>query len=194
MTLYQNKYRVESTRLKGWDYSSNGYYFVTICTLNRVCYFGEIVSGEVNLSKAGELARDLLIQIPDYFPNFRIDEFIIMPNHVHGILIIDNDLSKNTNQEIVNCVTTNAKEKGGVTGQNNPMLSQDSLSKAIRWYKGRSKHEIGKFNPEFFWQKRFHESIIKDEQGLDAVRQYIIQNPLAWEDDKENPVHYIKGN
>lgn len=88
MTKYKDKYRVESTRLPAWDYRNAGWYFVTICTQGKVCYFGHIVDGEMQLSAIGEKAYQYFMVIPQHFPNATVDEFVIMPNHVHAIIII----------------------------------------------------------------------------------------------------------
>ena len=79
-----------SNRLKHYDYSENGYYFVTICTYNRECFFGEIAEGEMENNKIGELAEKLWLQIPEHFRGVELDEYVIMPNHIHGIVVINN--------------------------------------------------------------------------------------------------------
>ena len=87
-SLFRAKYRIKSARLVGWDYSSPGYYFVTICTHERQPYLGEIVDGAMRLSKIGVMAEQFFIEIPGHFPNADVDEFVVMPNHVHGIIVI----------------------------------------------------------------------------------------------------------
>jgi REP element-mobilizing transposase RayT len=89
MTLYKNKYRIESARHPNWDYSANGWYFITICTQNRQYFFGNIQNGIMDLSIAGKIAQKLWGDIPDRFPHVQLNAFIVMPNHIHGILIID---------------------------------------------------------------------------------------------------------
>ena len=86
---YKGKYRVDSTRLPAWSYATSGQYFVTICTDGRKCFFGEVVGGEMQLSQVGEIAQELWSKIPTHFSNCDIDVFCIMPNHIHGILIIN---------------------------------------------------------------------------------------------------------
>ena len=85
---FLNKYRIESARLKNWDYSSPGYYFITICTKNREFYFGDVKNNKMILSPMGKIAYDYWLKIPEHFPHVASDEFIVMPNHVHGILKI----------------------------------------------------------------------------------------------------------
>lgn len=99
--LYKNKYRIPSARLKNWDYRNNGEYFITICTGNKKHYFGKVVNGKMQLSDIGKLAYQFWAEIPQHFPFIKLGEFIIMPNHTHGILIMNNDndieLTKDTN-------------------------------------------------------------------------------------------------
>jgi len=91
MTLFANKYRIDSARLKGWDYSSPGYYFITICTKNRECVFGNTSNGKMILSDIVKTADNCWCEIPRHFPFVKLDEYVVMPNHVHGIIIIENN-------------------------------------------------------------------------------------------------------
>jgi putative transposase len=86
---FRNKYRIKSARHPNWDYANNAAYFVTICTKGRECYFGEIANGQMKLSDIGKIAFDCWIEIPKHFPFVKLDALVIMPNHVHGIIIID---------------------------------------------------------------------------------------------------------
>jgi putative transposase len=86
---FLNTYRIPSARLSNWDYSSNAAYFLTICTANRQHYFGEIINSEMQLSKIGEYATECWMNIPSHFPYFYLDEWVVMPNHVHGIVLIE---------------------------------------------------------------------------------------------------------
>ncbi|HRP69197.1 MAG TPA: hypothetical protein PLY93_06675, partial [Turneriella sp.] len=164
MTLFRNKYRVESARLKGYDYSSPGFYFVTICTKNREHFFGEIKNNVMNFSNMGQIATKFWREIVDHFPHVKLDEFIIMPNHLHGIIQIYHD-----GRDAINRVSTDLK------------IENPSLSKIIRWYKGRSTFEIRKsICHDFAWQSRFHDHIVRNEQSLNQIRLYIQQNPFHW--------------
>jgi len=88
MTKFKNKYRIESTRLAGWDYTSAGWYFVTICTKNHVCLFGDIIDGTMHLSPIGEIVAEEWQKTPKIRPNVKLDKWVIMPNHLHGIVVI----------------------------------------------------------------------------------------------------------
>ncbi len=99
MTLYKNKYRIESGRLQKWDYSWPGYYFITICIKDRQCLFGKISNDKMELSDFGKIAEKYWEQIPEHFNNIKLDEYVIMPNHIHGILIIKNNPNNMTNRD-----------------------------------------------------------------------------------------------
>jgi Transposase IS200 like. len=179
MTLFNNKYRIESARLKGYDYSSSGEYFVTICAGGMIEYFGNVVNGEIKRNDVGEIAHQMWMEIPNHNKNVMTDEFIIMPNHVHGIIVLcENDHGR----DAINRVST-----GGTTKSKNPMLMRQSLPYIIRQYKGRVSFEIHKTNSEFSWQSRFYDHIIRDEKGLNAIREYIHNNPAQWEYDRNDP-------
>ncbi len=100
MKKYQNKYRTSSTRLQTWDYGNNGAYFITICTNNREPYFGEIVGGVMQLSKIGKIGEQNWLEIPNHFAFIELGNFVVMPNHVHGILIIDKNEPNNVGDNV----------------------------------------------------------------------------------------------
>jgi putative transposase len=177
--------------MPGWDYGRNGIYYITICTSGRKCYFGDIVDKMVRLSNSGMLADRYWLEIPDYFHYVKPDQYIIMPNHIHGILEI-----YKYKRDAIHRVSTvdnhqdRNKEKGGITGTNNPML-YDNLSRVIRWYKGRVTHEIRKYRKDFYWQSGFYDSIIRDANALKNIRIYIKNNPGNWTRDDINPENEI---
>lgn len=199
---FQNKYRISSARLQSWDYSKNGAYFITICTQNREHFFGKIVNQEMQLYELEKLAQQFWLEIPNYFPFIELGNFVVMPNHVHGILIINNPVetrfiaSDNEINHEINFVIeketrliASLQEKisdkniGGFSGNKNPML-QHNISKIIRWYKGRCSYESRKIDSNFGWQSRFYDHIIRNSKSFDTIQNYIIENPLKWENDK----------
>ena len=107
MTLFKNKYRIESTRLNGWDYRNPGYYFVTICTKNREPYFGRVVHGGTVLSPVGKISAQCWRDIPRHHAGVELDEFVIMPDHMHGIVVLckgeTNDVGDLTKGRVVGC-------------------------------------------------------------------------------------------
>ena len=116
MERFQNKYRIQSARLKNWDYGRNASYFVTICTDKRKCYLGEIKNGEMVLSETGKLARRMLLQIPEQYNYAFTDEFIVMPNHVHAIVII-NKIDDVQDKDVENNDDTHRREAINYTGR-----------------------------------------------------------------------------
>jgi putative transposase len=187
---FKGKYRGQTFRLKNWDYSSQGLYFITICTQDRENYFGEIRSGEICLSDIGEIAEKCWVEIEKQFDFIRLDEFVIMPNHVHGILEIWN--SECGNDNVYNCrgainraPTIVNPINGGFAGDKNPMFHKN-ISRVIRWYKGRCSFEMRKLNSSFKWQSLFHDHVIRNEALFQRIRQYIKDNPKNWSEDTFN--------
>jgi len=195
---YRNIYRVRSSRASWWNYANNAAYFVTICTKDRLCFLGDIKRGIVRLSDLGEIACERWHEIPMHFPFVKLGEFVVMPNHIHGIIIIDksyeDDSPRANNSKIVEKGLIPSLQSGqsfvpyrsgGVTGSKNPMFHMN-LSRIIRWYKGVVTFESRKTNPAFGWQFRFHDRIIRDMRNLDRVSSYIANNPAKWHTDKLN--------
>ena len=165
MERFQNKYRVESTRLKEWDYSNPWWYYVTINTKEHKEYFGRVENEIMVLNEIGKTADIYWKQIPIHFANVELDYFVVMPNHIHGIVII------NTLVE---------------TGHAPSLRNKPTLSNIIGSFKSavaKRVHELGYSN--FSWQTRFFDRIIRDERELYNVRKYIEQNPLKWGLEKE---------
>ena len=208
MTLFKNKYRVESTRLPNRDYSQNGWYFVTICTYEREWLFGDVVNGQVHLSTIGQIAQKFWAEIPQHSKNTYIDAYVIMPNHVHGIIVIDNPESKeiSPSKDVTQCrdVPWNVSTKSDAD-DNSTKLDDDlddtdvyqnlskmspkagSLSVIIRSYKAAVTRWCNMNGyPNFAWQQRFFDKIIRADGSVDNIREYIINNPLKWDYDKNN--------
>jgi len=164
--LFRNKYRIDSTRLKGWDYSWPGYYFVTICTKDRANFFGAVENKKMYLSEIGKIVENEWLKTGQIRKNVKLDKFVVMPNHIHGILVIDD---------------VEAPSRGASTAALNPHHHPEwkpgSLGSIINQFKSACTKKICKINPSFAWQSRFHDHIIRDETSLDNIRQYIIDNP-----------------
>jgi len=175
MEKYQGKYRIPSARWAAWDYASNAAYFITICTAQREHYFGTVVSGVMELTPVGQSALDCWNEIPAHFPFIVLDEFVVMPNHVHGILVIDKPAVETQNFASLRASLPSAPNKFGPQSQN--------LASVVRGYKiGVTKYarqnEIG-----FAWQDRYHDHVIRNEKEYQRIRQYICDNPRKWADD-----------
>jgi REP element-mobilizing transposase RayT len=210
---FNGKYRIASARLQNWDYGSDGAYFATICCKDRNHFFGECEDGKMKLSTEGAIVQGFWYEIPKHFPFVVLGEFIVMPNHIHGILILDkeryemnmkqNDESNGESVETRQCLclvsTTNTtKTLDETTTNNSPDMNKtfgqnrfqnqgkDTVSSIIGSYKSVCSKHIRKTFPsiEFGWQARFWDNIIRDGQSFENISQYIINNPKTWEDDK----------
>jgi REP element-mobilizing transposase RayT len=168
--LYKNKYRIESTRLKDWDYSIPWWYYITICTKNNRYHFGKIKNGKMILNKLGEMVEEEWTRTKTLRSQVDLDYYVVMPNHIHGIVIIEG-----SEHQIV--VETH-RDASLRTIKNN-------LSDIIRGFKGSVTKRIrSKGYLNFACQPRFYDHIIRNENDLYRIRTYIQNNPLKWELDE----------
>lgn len=175
---FQGRYRVESTRLQNRNYAANGSYFVTICTSDRLHFFGDVITGNMQLSTIGEIAQQFWAEIPNHFTYTYTDIYVVMPNHVHGIIVID----RPTNVETCH----GASQSNDEFNKFSP-LKRNSLQAIINAYKSSVTRWCRKNGYEnFAWQPRFYDHIIRADGSLDRIREYIINNPIKWDKDKNN--------
>jgi putative transposase len=240
MDKYQNKYRIASARAQWWDYGWNGAYFITICTRNREHYFGEIENGKMVLSPMGIIADILWHEIPNHASFVELGDFVVMPNHIHGILILDkpnggndnvvadndnvvtdnNNVVANNDIDIgIGMVETGHAETGHVetghletghaetghleTGhalslqtsdhRSNPTvigqkrfqhIGKNTVSSIIGSYKSAVTKHGNRLGLENGWQSRFHDYIIRNNAEYQYISNYIINNPVKWQEDK----------
>jgi len=202
---FENKYRIETTRLKGWDYGKNGYYFVTICTKDRIPYFGNVINGKVELSEIGKIAFDELQKTPEIRKdmNVTLGEFVIMPNHIHCIIIIGENEYNTNRRDAMRCdnncrdamrCDNNCRDAmhgderrdamHGVSTTNKFGPQSKNLPSIIRGFKSAVTKRAKIINPDFSWQRNYYEHIIRDEKSFKTILEYIINNPLKWNEDK----------
>lgn len=179
--LYQKKYRIPSTRLPERDYSS-GDYFITICTKDKECFFWEIIDGKMQLNELWNIVNTYRLEIPNHFPNVILDEFIIMPNHIHGILFIEKIFNKPVETQNI----ASPKYNTSLQNENKFWPQTKNLWSIIRWFKSAVTTYSKIHNINFWRQSRFYEHIIRNEKELNIVREYIINNPLAFDINAEN--------
>lgn len=194
-----------SIRAKGYDYSQDGAYFVTICAQNKQCLFGNIAKGEMELNESGKMVSDHWVSLKNRFPNIEIDEFVVMPNHFHGIIVICSvgaglvpalpesgifpKSQKGTDWQGGNTEADNAKMRAGTRPA---PTNNNTVGDIIRVFKSLTMGEYiknvkaGKFPPfeKMIWQRNYYEHIIRDDDDLDRIREYIINNPINWEIDE----------
>ncbi len=186
-----NKYNRQSIRLKGYDYSSPGEYFITICTHNRKHIFGNVADGEMRLNEYGVVARDFWCQIPKRYGNVILDEFVVMPNHFHGIIGIEYKFEQNP----VGAIHELPLRDGFKINSKNEQMKRRKmlLPKIIGWYKMNVSKQVNILlgnTGRRFWQRNYYEHIIRNDKSLHHIRDYIINNPTKWEEDR----FYCKGN
>ena len=155
-------------RLEGYDYSRSGYYFVTICTHQREEWFGQVESGEMILNQYGEIVNHGWNDLPNHYLNCLLDTFVIMPNHIHGIIVID------------------SKNRVGNGLKPFPTYGLSEIMRGFKTFSSRRINEMIKEGSKFQWQKSFYDHVIRNERSLDHLRQYIQNNPLKWDLDIEN--------
>jgi REP element-mobilizing transposase RayT len=179
MKFDPEKHHRRSIRLKNYDYSQLGYYFLTICTYKRQSWFGEIKNNRMYLNQIGKIVAEEWINTRKIRPKFQLDEWIIMPNHLHGIVIIDEN------------ILGLGERNRDILGARNAPLRQEpnSISSFVAGFKSAVTKRINllRNNRDIpIWQRNYYESIIQDEQSLLAIQEYILNNPCQWEKDPDN--------
>lgn len=198
----RNIHHRRSIRLKGYDYSQNGAYFITICTQNRECLFGDIKDGEPFLYDAGKMVQSVWNGFPDYYPYVELDQFIVMPNHIHGIIVLNvgaglracPELPEYNNNQKMNWPVNGQIHKEGRLQRGAPTLSLPDLVHRFKSFTtAEYRRGVDQFRwtpfPGKLWQRNYHDRIIRNDSELNRIRGYIVNNPLKWHLDKENPAN-----
>jgi REP element-mobilizing transposase RayT len=189
MKNFRKKYKTKSMRAAWWDYSANGVYFVTICTQNRRNYFGQVKRGKMCLSEIGWIAHNCWAQIPDHFLFVKLGDFMIMPNHVHGIIAVNKlssipvgTLPVAGTLPVVGTLHATFLQSRQKMSEISP--KSNSVSAAIRSYKSAVSNQARKINNTFGWQSRFHDRIVRNNPEYQRIARYIINNPQNWPRDR----------
>lgn len=180
MTFDPENHHRRSIRLKGYDYTQAGAYFVTICTQHRTCLFGEMVNEQMQLNDAGRFVEQCWLDIPHHFPHVELEAFVVMPNHVHGIIVITDPVGAKNFSPLPN------------DGTSTPTLflsTSRTIGSIVRGFKiGVTKWFRMNMDISTVWQRNYYEHIIRNESTLHRIRDYIVNNPLQWAVDRENPL------
>jgi REP element-mobilizing transposase RayT len=196
-----------SIRLDGYDYASAGAYFVTICTQDRACVFGDVVDGEMRSNPAGQMVQDVWDGLPTHYPGVNVDAFVLMPNHVHGVVLLTDDDSVGAGPRacprggrVVDGVRP--RDDGQPQGVAPTGTRRLSLPDVVHRFKSltTARYRDGVVHhawPAFrgrLWQRNYYEQIIRDEDSLNRVRAYVSANPARWltDRDNQNPIHGIE--
>jgi putative transposase len=174
MKFDPDRHHRRSIRLRGYDYSQAGAYFVTVCVQGRERLFGDVVDGEMRLNDAGQMVVQCWHELPAHFFHLELDEFVVMPNHMHGIIIVGAPFMAPYGPGAVNQGAINRAPTG--------------LGEIVRSFKALATRRIRQAGVTVFaWQRNYYEHIIRDEESLNRIREYIVNNPLQWALDRENP-------
>lgn len=176
---YYGVYRCASARMPGRDYTEPGSYFITICTRQRVAWFGDIRNGRMELTDIGAVVDQYWREIPSHFPNVRLDEFVVMPDHMHGILTLrPRDVADHGSVGTRHWrVPTPSRVDADPP---RPRLLTGSVGAIINQFKMTCTKRVRVTCPGFAWQPRFHDRIIRDDRALETTRAYVRNNPAAW--------------
>lgn len=185
---YQNKYRKSSARAPFWDYAWNGAYFVTICTQNRECWFGDVLDGVMELSEIGKIAKCEWLKTFDMRPdmNLWMGEYVVMPNHFHAIIGIgDNEynMRDTPRRGAMHCASTSDSTESQ-TPKNQFGPQSKNLASIIRGFKIGVTKNARQIDVGFAWQSRYHDRIIRDQKAYQTISAYIVNNPAKWREDQ----------
>ncbi|MBE9183098.1 transposase [Oculatella sp. LEGE 06141] len=190
---HPDKHHRRSIRLKGYDYTAAGAYFITICTHQRECLFGVIEDGEMRLNLFGKMARSGWVNLPQHFRSVKLDQFVVMPNHIHGIIWLG---GKDCRGEAFASTSFNS---GINLGANASPLREDgtqpgSIGAIVQNFKSVSTRRINQIRKTAgipIWQRNYHEHIIRGDRALQNIQEYIQHNSLSWQQDPLHPGHDI---
>lgn len=172
-TTESKSYRINSTRIPEFDYSSESYYFITICSFQKQQKFSEIKNGNIYLNEIGKIIKKEWLNTEQIRDNVIMDDYVIMPNHIHGIIVLNSHLCAEKTTWRVVSTTLKSSSLGSIVGQ-----IKSITTKRIRKLTN---------NPEIkIWQPRFYEHIIRNDKELFEIRTYIKNNPLKWSEDEYN--------
>jgi len=180
MKFDTQKHHRRSIRLKEYDYAQPGAYFITIVTYQRDCLFGEIVNEEMILNEYGNIVDDCWCAIPEHFPNVELGGYMVMPNHVHGIIVINDRADTNVSARRGTIYRAPTEQFG------KPVIG--SIPTIIRTFKSAVTRRIGReLNATGIWQRNYYEHVIRNHEDWDRIHRYIESNPSMWAEDEENP-------
>jgi REP element-mobilizing transposase RayT len=173
--LFLDKYRISSIRRKGHDYTSPGTYFITINTDAKISWFGSVANGIMRLSPIGEIVREEWLKAENLRDNIKLDEWIIMPNHIHGIIKINESPVKTARWAV------SPKIKDNINHSRTTTLKSNSIGSIIGQFKSVCTKKIRNRGFRYFkWQNRYYDHIIRNEKELHKIRSYIRLNPKRW--------------
>ena len=186
MSLDQTKHQRRSIRLQGYDYAQAGAYFITICTQDRACLFGNVVDGYMQLNEAGRMIRSVWDEIAVFYPGVESDEFVVMPDHIHGIIVLVGATPRGRPGTEGPAPTGPAPTGPAPTLSLPDVVHRFKTLTTKRYADGIKQSGWTPFHRRV-WQRNYYEHVIRDGESLDRIRQYIITNPVRWAVHGEHP-------
>ncbi len=185
---FNYRFNPKSNRLENYDYSENWWYFITICTKDRQEYFGEIIDGEMILNKYWKVVENEIKNIPVFRENVILDEYVIMPNHIHMNLFINN--LENSKKIFLPNISIWISKRNVDNYFSKMSPTKNSLWNIIKLFKWHTSRNINSKweEPYFAWQKNYYDRIIRNDNELNRIRKYIFENPLKWKLEKDNEI------
>jgi len=179
-------HRRRSIRLQDYDYAQDGLYFITICCHNKAHFFGDVINDEMQLNEAGKIAQECWLAIPQHFLHVHLHEFVIMPNHLHGIIEFVGAKNFSPDNSIAHSTENRNIENHNRAKNFSPLLgTSKTIGSVVRGFKiGVTKWMRQNTGVTDVWQRNYFEHIIRNEDSFDTIREYIMTNPAKWPQDK----------
>jgi len=172
-----------SIRLKEYDYALDGMYFVTICVQDKQCLFGEIVNNEMILNKNGQIVEMIWNELPHHYIHVELGEFVIMPNHIHGIIILVGAGFKPAHDEQAGQKSAQDERAGFKPAPTRANHGLSEIVRALKTFSARKINELCNTRGKQLWQRNYYEHIIRNEKSHKYIANYIVNNPANWKDD-----------
>jgi REP element-mobilizing transposase RayT len=194
MKYNPDKHHRGSLRLRGYDYARDGAYFITVCAQERQCLFGEVVDGKIRLNASGRMVQAVWEELSIHYPGAKGDRFVVMPNHFHGIIVLVG--AGPSACPVAGLPPVNTEPHRPDDGQPRGVAPTMSLPDVVHRFKTLTTKryadgvkQLGWIPfPSRLWQRNYYEHIVRDEESLNRIRQYILDNPARWPFDQENPM------
>jgi len=189
----RERHHRRSIRLRGYDYGRSGLYYVTLCTQDRACLFGEVVDGGMHVNHAGSMVSDVWCALPDRFPTVALDAFVIMPNHIHGVIVINDEATPINDKDVVGAglvpaldvVPVNERATTRVAPTLGDVIGAYKSVGTVQYTRAVNTHGWMPFHRRL-WQRNYYEHVIRNAESLSHIRRYILDNPQRWHEDRYN--------
>lgn len=182
----------QSIRLKGYDYSSAGAYYVTVCTFRRQQLLGEVADGEMVTNELGRIVEQTWMKLPEHFQYVTLDEFVVMPNHVHGIVFINEGRGDALN--VIEGARLSDLNASPLRPHGTQRGSLGAIVQNVKSVASRRINRLRRMPGAPLWQRNYYEHVVRNENELDRIRRYVVGNPAKWDEDEYNPRYVYRAD